>query len=193
MAGADIVIAFKGQDLKRFDNAIKALGSKKARDVYRLAINRTIDGAFTKVKPALAKQVGLSQAKTIAKGGVRKIRANYSALEGKIVSRGRHISLKEFKPRQFKAGTKASPWGKRQLFESAFMGPRPGAVAVKLAGHVFVRSSSDRHPIEKLWGPAVPVEMVKEESAAAFESASRTIFPRRVEHEIKRLSKGVFT
>ncbi len=113
------------------------------------------------------------------------MRANYQSLEYLILSRGGFISLKEFKSRQLKRGVSAAPWGKRQLFKSTF-GPNVGA----LGGHVFRRTTAARFPIEKLWGPAIPKEIVKDESRAAFNETVARELPPKIEHEIRRLMQG---
>ncbi|PTW53907.1 minor tail protein Z (GPZ) [Breoghania corrubedonensis] len=165
--------------------ARNTLGSNKARAAFRRGINRTGDKTFTIVRRVVAKQVGLSQSKVTKKGGLQRIRANYQALEYLIISRGGFISLKEFKARQVRRGVSAAPWGKRQVFKSAF-GPRIGA----LGGHVFHRTSADRFPIEKMWGPAVPKEIVKDESRKAFDETAARELPPKIEHEIRRLMQG---
>ena len=73
------------------------------------------------------------------------------------------------------------------MFPGAFMGPRPGAIAPKLRGHVFIRTSNKRLPIKKLYGPSIPKEMIKDQSAATFQAEAPAILDRRIEHELGRL------
>jgi hypothetical protein len=56
---------------------------------------------------------------------------------------------------------RAKIWGKAQSFRSAFVVKRHG-------GGVFKRTGKARFPIEQLWGPAVPVEMLRDEAYAAW-------------------------
>lgn len=182
-----IIIAPADNVLARYSNQIGAIGSEKAHTAFARAINRTVDMVYTQTVRTLVKQTSAPRAVVIA--AMRKKRASTSggALEGAVVATGRHLPLKLFKPRQFKAGTKATVWGKRQMFAGTFMGPKPGAVAMALGGHVWKRAGAGRLPIEKLFGPSIPVEMVKDQSAAQFQAIAPPILARRIEHEIGRL------
>lgn len=62
--------------------------------------------------------------------------------------------LQNFKSRQTKTGVsyKISKSGGRNSIPGAFMGPRPGVLAPKLYGGVFIRVGEDRSPIKKLRG-----------------------------------------
>lgn len=72
------------------------------------------------------------------------------------VSKSKRISLKEFKPRQTKAGVsyRISKSTGRNRVDGAFMGPSPKASALKLKGHVWKRKGKARLPIQKLMGPS---------------------------------------
>ncbi|WP_162901257.1 hypothetical protein [Breoghania sp. L-A4] len=171
--------------MARLTAAAKNLEPGKARHAFRRGINKAGDKTYTATKRTVAKQVGLSQKQTEAKGGLRRVRANYSALEYLIISRGGHISLKEFKARQIAKGVSAAPWGIRRVFASTF-----GLSAGKLGGHVFKRAGAARFPIAKLFGPAIPREIVKDASRAAFVETVARELPPKIEHEIRRLMKG---
>lgn len=181
-----IIVSPADPVLDRFANQLGAIGDKAPAAIGR-AINRTVDMVYTQTVRSLVKQTSAPRAVVVA--AMRKKYASTSggALEGAVIATGRELSLKIFKPAQFKAGTKATVWGKRQLFPGAFMGPKPGAIGRKLRGHVFTRTSKDRFPIKKLYGPSIPKEMVKDASAAQFQSIAPPILARRVEHEIGRL------
>jgi hypothetical protein len=69
------------------------------------------------------------------------------------------------------------------------MGPKPGAISKKLGGHVFKRTSSGRFPIEMLFGPSVPEELVKGESERVFRTTVQDMLPVRVAHELSRMLK----
>ena len=174
--------------LARFTNQIEGLGSK-AEPALARAVNRTVDMVYTRTVRALVKQTSAPRAVVVAATRKRyaSTRGGGGAIEGAIVATGKELSLKVFKPRQFQSGVKATVWGKRQLFPGTFMGPRPGAIAPKLRGHVFARTSKARLPIKKLYGPSIPKEMVKDQSAATFQSEAPAILARRIEHELGRL------
>lgn len=156
-----------------------------APKVIALALNHTGDKTKTQVKRALAKQTGAKVG--VVDKALSSRKANVGSLVYEIRAKGPYMSLKEFSPRQGAAGTVASPWGKRQVFAGAFMGPRPGAIARRLGGHVFTRDGSGRLPIKKLFGPAIPVEMMRDTVPAAFEQTVSRELPPRLAHEMARL------
>ena len=75
---------------------------------------------------------------------------------------GRHLPLSFFGAKQFSYGVRAKIWGRAQTFRSAF-------VIGRFGNSVFKRTSKARFPIEQLWGPAVPVEMLRDEALAAWQ------------------------
>lgn len=80
-----------------------------------------------------------------------------------------------------------SRWKDRDLGKGIL--PQASIVA-SLGGHVFERTTSARFPIRKLWGPAVPAEMVKDQSKAAFESVVDMELPARVGYEVDAILGG---
>jgi hypothetical protein len=188
-------------DTKPFDeiaNKLAAVG-KNINPALARAVNHTGDKARTQVARTLAKQTGANY------GAVRKALgtklASPSTLVYRIIGTGGYMSLKEFGARQARSGVSAAPWGKRRLFPHTF-------IVGTLGGHVFVRKSkwdghigpSDRHVfirkgkgkarIHKLWGPAIPKEMVKGQSRQTFETTVASELPARVEHEISVILSG---
>ena len=176
-----VVNKITGRGLPDMINITTMLGEGKARTVYRRAINHTGNKGFTKVKRSLARQVGLPQAQIIKRGSLQKFTAG-TVLEYVISSRGSAIPLKDFKARQFRYGVTASPWGTRRKFKSAF-------IVASIGGNVFKRSGAARLPIAKMWGPSIPRELVKDETADAFRDVSRDL-PKRVNHELIRMTGG---
>lgn len=191
MAFASLKVKVQGQGFDVFQDAAKALGSEnKANRALSRAINHTGSKAFTGTKRALAKQTGLTQKKLVDKGGVKKQRARTNRLQYEIFSSGSALSLKEFGAKQFRFGVKAKPWGETQKFESAFIftgTPKSGNPFA--GGHAFIRTSGSSFPVRKMFGPAVPTEIVKGESKAAFESKARGLND-RLAHEVGRMTKG---
>ncbi len=180
---AAIAITIKGSGLPRFEEAVAALGSTKATRAYRMALNTTGKRVFTQVKRTVAKQMGASQALVVKYGHLRRVPASGVSLETRIESAGGYIPLMDFSARQTSKGVTASPWGQRRLFKSTF-------VLTRIGGHVFRRTGADRLPIEKLWGPAVPKELVRDESKAAFENVSSSFLPSEVARMVKQMTKG---
>ena len=72
-----------------------------------------------------------------------------------------HLPLSFFGAKQFSYGVRAKIWGRAQTFRSAFIVNRYGNGAFK-------RQGKARFPIEQLWGPAVPVEMLRDEAQVAW-------------------------
>jgi hypothetical protein len=114
---------------------------------------------------------------------LRTVPASNASLVYRIVAKGGYTSLKEFGARQVRRGVSAAPWGKRHLFQHAFIVP-------SLGGHVFIRKGKGHGPIHKLFGPAIPAEMVKAESKAAFERTVSTELPARLALEVNAILAG---
>lgn len=189
------------EGLRRFDNALKALGGYEMRKVANRAINRAGDMAKTQVIRALTKQTGLPR-KTI----VEAIKVKRSAhggpdggiggLEYRMTTRGANVSLKYFGARETRQGVSAAPFGQRQIFPETFIkgGRFPKRVPLNMGGHVFKRIALVRLPIEKQTSDvAIPREMLKGETARVFQSTVASVLPRRLAHEINRATGGVFT
>lgn len=183
------------ESLRRFDNALKALGSKQMAQAENRAINRTGDMARTQVRQKLARQTGLKRPVIVK--AVRISRSNPSILTYKMTSHGGDIALKYFGARETRKGVSAAPFGKRRVFTTTFMraGWWPNRVAKpSWNGHVFMRAGASKFPIEKQKsGVVIPNEMVKGATADAFNSTVARVLPQRIAHEIARLTNGVVT
>lgn len=179
-----VEIEITGDGIMRLADAARALGDqRKAYTAFRRGLNKAGQMAYTQVKREVAKQVGASQAKVIRYGGLKRIPASGQLLETRIISRGGHIPLNDFKARQTRRGVSAAPWGQRRVFGGTFIVPSIG-------GNVFKRIGRGRLPIEKLWGPAVPKELVKDRSREAFESTVRRVLPPEIARQVRLLSRG---
>ncbi len=172
---------FDGDGIMKMLVAAEAL-TNRTPDALRRALNHTGDKANTRVKRALSQQIKAPQAAIVQYGRVRPVRANFGSLTYEIVSSGGPIPLKYFKPSQTRKGVSAAPWGNRKIYKSAFMNG--------MGGHVFWRKGKARLPIERIAGPNVPKELVKDQSAAAFLAVSAEL-PVRLAHEIRVLTKGI--
>ena len=162
------------------ENTLKQIGNQ-APHAIRRAVNHTGDKVTTKVTRALAKQTGVKY------GAVKKAlyirRATYGRATYIIGTRGGYIPLKEFDARQTRDGVAATVWGKRRVFPHSFIIPSFG-------GNVFVRMGKDRKPIRRMWGPALPNELVKAETAAMFQNTVAAELPARVVHEVSAILDG---
>lgn len=186
---------FENAEHLRFAEAVEKLGNERAAaTAYRRGINRTGDKARNQVQRALAKQVGLTQGALKTHGRLSVTRAKAAGLAYVIASRGNHLPLRLFGARQFAYGVRARPWGRSQRFPGVFIfagHPRSGQ-PINASGDVFHRSTGASLPIQRMFGPAVPVEMVKGASAAAFERTAAEL-PKRIAHEVRVLTDGIVT
>lgn len=186
---ADIVIRPMDQIAALYRAQLAALTPAQTNRVLGRALNYEGQRTFVAVKRALRQQTSIPAGYVNRATRTAKASTTGGAIQFAIIGRGSELSLRAFKPRQFKAGTKATVWGKRQTYEGSFMGPRPGVVAPKLRGHVFARTSAARLPLKRLSGPSVPKEMVKDLSKSTFESAPPRIVA-RVGREIAAVLRG---
>jgi len=138
---ARLELRIEGDNHQRFERAVEALGSEKqAWKAARRAVNKTGDKAFTRVKRAAARQVGLTQKKLVELGAIRRRRANFDNLSYEIRSSGKALSLKHFKAKQFSFGVRAKPWGRTQKFYGAFINVGTWRSGVPFDdGHVYRR------------------------------------------------------
>lgn len=173
-------IEVDARSLVRLEEAFRKAGNQ-APHAIRRALNWTGDRATTLVTRALAKQTGAKYG--AVKSALKQVRANYGTLAYRIVARGPAIPLNAFGARQTRKGVSAAPWNTRRVFPHTFIVPAFG-------GNVFVRETSKRAPLKKLWGPAIPNELVRGESKEAFERTVATQLPARLEHEIMAILSG---
>lgn len=178
--------------LRRFHNQLGALGAGEAHKALARAVNRVTTTVHGRVIRAVTKQSSIPRKIVVAqiKRKLASVKPGNGPIEGIVWSTGKPISLKYFQPRQLSYGVRAKVQGQWRQYPHAFMGPRPGVIAAKLHGNVFVRTSSSRFPIEMLFGPAVPEELVRGESVRVFQQTVALMLPARIEHEIGRLLPG---
>jgi len=147
------------------------------------ALNRTAGETKTALTAALASQTGLG-ARNVGKA-LFISRASAGALSAAIVARGGFMPLKEFDARQTRNGVSAAPWGKRRVFRHTFI-PKKGG----LGGNVYVRKGKARFPLHKLFGPAIPRELPKDQSRTTFYRVVPVVLAKRLAHELGRLLGG---
>jgi hypothetical protein len=181
---AALTMQWSGNGVPKLTIACQKLSSGQKANAFRRALNHTGDKVYTIVLRTLSDQIGAPQAVIRRYGKIIKLRANNAALTYTIRAAGGPIPIKHFRAYQTRKGVSAAPWKNRKTYRSAFIVPR-------LGGHAFWRTGRKRLPIERIAGPNVPKEMVKDASAAAFHAVTATQLPRRVEHEIRRLTDGV--
>lgn len=190
MSMAPVVMRPLDGILARYGNQLGAVGQGQAKRVFVRAVNRVTTSVRSRVTRAVARQSSIPRA--LVNRAVRRRLASFKSLsvEGAVFATGGPLSLKYFRARQLTYGVRAKVQAEWKRYPGAFMGPRPGVLAPSLHGHVFVRTTDRRLPIEKLFGPSVPEELVTGESAKEFERTVNSMLPQRVAHELGRLLPG---
>ena len=145
----------------RFEAACNRLGEGEARRAFSMALNKEGRKSFTQLRRLLALQSSIPRGAVNA--STRFMSATRNTMSTITSGTGRHLPLSFFGAKQFAYGVRAKIWGKAQTFRSGFVVKRYG-------GGVFKRTGKARFPIEQLWGPAVPVEMMRDEAFAAWEA-----------------------
>lgn len=177
--------------LARFANGLGALGEFRARQVMARGLNRAGMPTLTKVRREIARRTSAPMAivrKQVVPGRAWAGLAGGSGrLEFSIRASGQALPLAVFKPRELKVGVRAKVWGRFQRFEGAFMrgGQWPNRVQLSMGGQVFVRTSAKRLPIERMYGPALPKELVEEQVVQVFHGAAARLGD-DIAHELDR-------
>lgn len=176
----NIIIRDLDQTRIHFEAAIARVGEQDATRAFNRALNREGDKIKTAVRRALRQQTGAPMG--IINRETRSFRSTFSNLVYTIEARGDHLGLSHFAPRQFRYGVRAKPWGRFQRFEGAFL-------IGSLGNNAFVRETSARFPIKKMFGPAIPKEMVQHETQRAFESATPDVLAEAT-RQLQRIIEG---
>ena len=154
------VVFLDADDVRiRFEAACNRLGEADARRAFSMALNKEGRKSFTTMRRALSLQSSIPRGAVNA--AMRFKGATRPTLSTTTAGSGRHLPLSFFGAKQFSYGVRAKIWGRAQTFRSAFVVNRYG-------NGVFKRQGKARFPIEQLWGPAVPVEMLRDEAHVAW-------------------------
>ena len=124
-----------------------------------MALNKEGRRSFTQLRRSLAQQSSIPRGAVNA--ATRFQSTTRSTMATVTSGSGRHLPLSFFGAKQFSYGVRAKIWGRAQTFRSAFVVKRYGS-------GVFKRTGKARFPIEQLWGPSVPKEMLRDEANAAW-------------------------
>ena len=160
------------------DTLHSAFANAGLKSVYAIAkaIDEVGKKTTTQVARATAYQAGVGYGRVKAAITTKQAMGSGSGTYS-IIARDVTLSLKEFGPRQTKKGVSAAPWRKRRVFPHTFFGP---------GGHVFVRVGKSRLPIHKLFGPAIPKEMVKDQAEQTFYAYTAQALPAAMEKWLLR-------
>lgn len=176
----NVIIRDLDQTRKHFENAVRLVGEEKATKAFNRALNSEGDKVRTLVRRSLRQQTGAKQ--KVINRETKSFRSSFSSLTYTISARGDHLGLSHFSPRQFSYGVRAKPWGRSQRFEKAFL-------ITSLHDNVFVREGKDRLPIRKMFGPAIPKEMVQDATREAFEAAQPDVLSEAT-RQLQRMIEG---
>jgi hypothetical protein len=158
----NIIFRDLGQTRVHFEAAVHSVGEQAAVRAFSRALNSEGNKVRTQVRRALRQQTGAKAG--LINSETRTIRSTFANLSYTIEARGDYLGLSHFSPRQFGYGVRAKPWGRWQRFLSAFL-------VGSLGNNAFVREARGRLPIKKVFGPAIPKEMVRDATRDAFEAA----------------------
>lgn len=170
-----LLVTFQDRAFGAYAERLKQLG-ENGRVVLAGALNQT--GATLRHGTVAAEtaQTGLAQ-RTIEKAQ-KASEASASSLSFTIRSQGGDIRLKYFGAQETPGGVTAHPFNQQRTFGHAFIkgGRFPKRVTIrKLNGHVFERTGVGRKIRGVRSGVVIPTEMVKGQTAAAFNTGVETV------------------
>lgn len=186
-----VIVKDLDQTRIRYEAMVQQVGEGKAALAFSRALNHEGRKTFTAVKRALSKQTHIPPSMIAAAMKFRSSSKNH--LRTIIAGSGKELPLRLFSPRQVKAGVKAKVWGRFQTYGSAF-------IVKSIGGNVFHRTGKfgkaskgryagqRREGIEKMYGPSIAKEMVKDETPQVFERSGNDIMDRAM-HELSRILK----
>lgn len=185
-------------NIRKYGKQLERLQSRFPKVVPRI-VNQVGNRSKTQVIRALTKQTGLPR-KTIVKAIGNPGTARPGKLSYEMTTRGGDIRLKYFNAKETKKGVTASAFGKRTLYEGAFMkgGRFPRRVTVQqFNGHVYRRfgfgSRRDGSKGDMLYqvrsGVFIPKELTTGETRAAFLRTAEPLLKQRIDAAIMKLLK----
>jgi hypothetical protein len=174
-----VVIKDLDQTRIRYEAMVQEVGEGAAALAFSRALNHEGRKSFTAVKRSLRKQTDIPP--SLIAAAMQFKSSNRKHLRTIISGSGNELPLRLFKPSQFSYGVRAKVWGKHQTYRSAF-------IVAKYGGNVFHRTSKKRFPIQRLFGPSIPKEMVKDETLETFEQSGNAVMDRAM-HELSRILK----
>ena len=174
-----VVIKDLDQTRIRYQAMVQQVGEGAAALAFSRALNHEGRKTFTAVKRSLRKQTDIPPFMITASMAFKS--SSQRNLSTIISGSGKELPLRLLKPSQFSYGVRAKVWGKHQTYRSAF-------IVAKYEGNVFHRTSKKRFPIQKMFGPSIPKEMVKDETLETFEQSGNAVMDRAM-HELSRILK----
>jgi len=174
-----IVVTFRDQSLSRYAARLEALGGE-GRGVLAQALNEGGQAVRWATVVAETAQTGLP-GDTLDRAQ-QTIEGTAGSLSYTIWSEGGNVRLKYFGTKETGGGVTAHPWNRATFYDRAFitLGPRGRrASSPKLGGHVFRGVGASRRwggPISLVRsGLFIPTEMMKGQTAAAFDRGATSV------------------
>ncbi len=136
----------------------------KVRKVLRDAANDTAKSVRAALSTSVRKLVNIKKKDLDRHLHIIRASGPTTTTAAVVAEKSARLPVKYFGARQTSSGVKfkISKDGKSKGFvASGFMGPKPGAVSLRLRGHAFVRGGKKRLPIVKLHGPSAWGVIVK--------------------------------
>jgi hypothetical protein len=183
----------------------RELGGPTNKDKRNLAVARAINHTIAKSKTQLNRSIRQKYAVNAAavNRALSLVKADRLTLTGKVVARGKPISLGAFSPRQTKRGTTVEvERGKRKLLPGLFIavlgtGYKGVMVRGKYAKGVISRrkhrinKSGNDLPITALPGISIPVTLKNNDVLKAITKQMGQDFEQRLKHEFTRATMPI--
>lgn len=185
---ADIYLQVEG--VKELRQALGQFASKLPNEIAN-AINKTAARTKTAVNVEVRKElnIGARDLKRLINIPSRasKARLSSSVTLDEETRPGIGGKKRRFSPKQNKKGVsyKISKSKGKKFAAGAFMGPRPGAVALKLHGGVFKRKGKGRTPIEKLHGASPWAVYLKHDMDAFIKKKTEAELAKQIDSRIR--------
>jgi hypothetical protein len=185
------------EELKRFDNMLGALGSEKMMLAEVRAVKHTGNVAYTAVAKHIASETSMGARAVRRMMGKPKL-PSFGDISYRIqLDNQNDVPLRLFAARETRKGVTADIPGHsgRKLFEGSFMkgGRFPKRVSIaKMGGNVFEREGAARLGIVKVKSGVTIAKLgMSASSTRVFDSVVKQRLPRRVGHEIHRITGGM--
>jgi hypothetical protein len=171
-AVAAFVVSYDGSGTQRFLVGARKLASPAVQRAMVETLGQAGDKTRTAVRRALWRQTAAKKYGTIVAATRSYILP--AVLEYRIEAKGKGLPIEEFKGlRVTRRGNAAAPWNSARTFKRSFAN-----------GGYRARLGSARFPVRRLFGPSMPKEIIKDQSAETFERTGAAevarILPRRV-------------
>lgn len=183
MSGLNVVFRDLDQQRVRYQAMVHRVGGQAASLAFARAMNHEGRKGHTAVKKTLRKETSIKIAHI--NKAVSFHTASPKTLKTVIKGYGSEIPLRYFGAKQFKYGVRARVWGKNQRFLGAFVVASKGGTVFKNI-RTWNSKSKRNNQIEKLFGPSIPKEMMRDAIVNAFMGTTSNVADRAM-HELSRI------